>query len=219
MKTKRCPEGLPRVVGYVRVSTQGQVASGLSLAAQVEQITQECEKRGWCLQAIERDEGRSAKTMTRDGLQAALEALAQGSADALMVSKSDRATRSVRDLYALMDASVEQGWTLVDLEAEVDTSDPTGRMLAGMRGVVSQWEREIIGKRTREALAQKRQSGVVLGRPTALAESTASYARSLRAQGLSVRKIAARLTAEAVPTACGEGKWSATQVQRIFTRG
>ena len=211
----RCPEGSTRVIGYVRVSTQKQVDSGLGIASQERQLREKCEERGWCLQEVLSDKGRSAKNMTRDGISRALDLLQAGKADVLMVSKSDRATRSVRDLYDLMDASANGGWVLVDLETEVDTSDPTGRMIAGMRGVVSQWEREIIGKRTREALAEKRSQGIKLGRPRLVADASVQRVKELKAAGLTVRAIAEVLTRERTPTANG-GQWHATTVQRIL---
>jgi DNA invertase Pin-like site-specific DNA recombinase len=198
------------------VSTQKQVDSGLGLASQERQLREKCEERGWCLEEVLSDKGRSAKNMSRDGIGRAMELLQTGKADVLMVSKSDRATRSVRDLYDLMDASARDGWVLVDLETEVDTSDPTGRMIAGMRGVVSQWEREIIGKRTREALAEKRAQGLRLGRPRVVTEASVQRVKDLKAAGLTVRAIADALNTERVPTASG-GRWHVTTVQRLLT--
>jgi DNA invertase Pin-like site-specific DNA recombinase len=166
---------------------------------------------------IATDRGKTAKSMTRDGLQSALAELRAGKADVLMVSKSDRATRSVSDLYTLMDASAREGWSLVDLETDVDTTDPTGRMIAGMRGVVSQWEREIIGKRTKEALAQLKAQGVKLGAPVRVSAHSVGRVHQLRSSGLTLAQVAEQLNAESAPTPNG-GRWSPTSVARILAR-
>lgn len=220
MKTqkKRCADGETRVIGYVRCSTQKQADSGLGMAAQARQLKSECERRTWCLKEIVTDSGKTAKNMSREGMQRALAALNAGEADVLMVPKQDRATRSVRDLYDLMDASSRGGWALVDLETGMDTCDPTKRMIAGMRGVVSQWEREMIALRTRDALAEKKAAGIKLGRPVILPDATANHVRLLREQGNSIRRIADLLNDEGVPTASGR-RWYATSVQRILDRG
>ncbi len=211
----KCKSGKIRVIGYVRVSTEKQADSGLSLAGQERQLRDECAERGWCLQEVITDKGKSAKTMSRDGIAAALSALRAGEADALMVSKSDRATRSVKDLYDLMDASAAGGWLLVDLELDFDSADPTGRLIAGMRGVVSQWEREIISKRTKDALAEKKAQGIKLGRPSTVPQASLERLKSLKAEGLTVRAICERMNAEGMPTATG-ARWHPTTVQRLL---
>lgn len=212
---KPCADGQVKVIGYVRVSTMKQVDSGLGLKAQIAQIEAECDRRGWCLQSIATDTGRSAKTMSRDGIQEAIRALNAGEACVLMVSKQDRASRTVKDVCELIDRAKEGRWAFVDLEMDIDTSDPTGEMFAIQRAAVSQWERKMIGLRTKEALAQKRLEGVALGRPVELADAMANRVRLLRADGLSVRKIAEALNREGIPSATGS-KWHPTTVQRIL---
>lgn len=118
----------------------------------------------------------------------------------------------------MMDASSSGGWALVDLETGMDTCDPTKRMIAGMRGVVSQWEREMIALRTRDALAEKKAGGIKLGRPIVLPDDSAKRVKALRDLGNSIRRIAEILNTESVPTATG-AKWHATSVQRILERG
>ncbi len=64
-----------RVVGYVRVSTEEQSASGAGLAAQREAITEEATRRGWDLLDIAEDAGYSGRDLKRPGITAVLELL------------------------------------------------------------------------------------------------------------------------------------------------
>jgi DNA invertase Pin-like site-specific DNA recombinase len=92
-----------------------------------------------------------------------------------------------------------EGWALVALDVDVDTS-PSGRLVANVMASVAEWERETIGARTRDALPAKRAAGVVLGRPRTVDEDAVERARALRAGGPSYAAVAERLTAEGVPT-------------------
>ena len=76
-----------QVLGYVRVSTEEQSASGAGLAAQRKAIEAECERRGWELVETIEDRGYSAKDLKRPGIQLALEMLGSGDAGALVVAK------------------------------------------------------------------------------------------------------------------------------------
>ncbi len=88
--------------------------------------------------------------------------------------------------------------------------------MASVMASAAQWERRIIGQRTRDALAAKREQGVRLGRPTMIADEVALLIRQYRAGGLSIRAIAERLTTEGVPTATGGDRWSPSSVQRVL---
>jgi DNA invertase Pin-like site-specific DNA recombinase len=61
--------------------------------------------------------------------------------------------------------SEEQDWRLIVTEIGIDTRSPTGKAMAHMATVFAELERDFIRSRTREALAVRRDHGVVLGRP------------------------------------------------------
>jgi DNA invertase Pin-like site-specific DNA recombinase len=84
------------VVGYIRVSTAEQADSGAGLEAQRAAITAEAERRGWQLVHVFEDAGASGKSLSgRQGLQEALQAVEEGQAQALVVAKLDRLSRSL----------------------------------------------------------------------------------------------------------------------------
>jgi DNA invertase Pin-like site-specific DNA recombinase len=116
------------------------------------------------------DSGFSAKSLDRPGISGALERLDAGKADALMVAKLDRLSRSLFDFAGLMERARRKGWALVALDLGVDTTTPSGEMMANVLATFSQFERRIIGLRTKEALAAKRAAGVRLGRPRTLSD-------------------------------------------------
>src|SRR3979411_1822110 len=99
------------VVGYVRVSTGEQGASGAGLEAQRAAIRAECDRRGWELARIEEDV-LSGKSMNRPGLQAALEACRSGEVGGVVVAKLDRLSRSVIDFGNLLAEAKRDGWNI-----------------------------------------------------------------------------------------------------------
>jgi DNA invertase Pin-like site-specific DNA recombinase len=201
-----------RVIGYIRVSTEEQADSGAGLAAQRAAITTEAHHRGWSHLEVIEDAGASGSDLKRPGITTALAALAAGRANVLMVSKLDRLSRSLVDFAHLMERSRKEGWALVALDLGVDTSTPTGEVMAGVLALFAQFERRLIGQRTREALAVKKAQGVRLGRPPVVQPAVIARVRAERARGFTYAAIAAGLNAEAVPTAHGGERWHKSTV-------
>jgi len=195
-----------KVIGYVRVSTESD--SGVSLLAQRAAITEQCARRGWTLAAIHSDTASARSLTARPGLAAALREINEGAAQALMVAKLDRLSRSLLDFSALMEKSRKHGWALVALDLGVDTTTPAGEMMANVLAVFAQFERRLIGLRTKEALAIKRAQGVRLGRQSALSPSTRRRIVALRGRGTTYAQIADRLNSDGIAT--GQGARTST---------
>ena len=209
------------VVGYIRVSTAEQADSGAGLDAQRSAIELEAERRGWQLLQVFEDAGASGKSLGgRPGLQEALEAVERGDARALVVAKLDRLSRSLLDFAALMERARKREWSLVALDLGVDTSTPSGEMMASVLASFAQYERRLIGQRTRDALAIRRAQGVRLGNPRwqAVGASTGARIVELRETGLSYGRIAETLNLEGVATAQGGKCWHAQTVSNIVRR-
>lgn len=216
---KQTPKADPNnVVGYVRVSTGDQADSGLGMAAQRSAIEAEAERRGWTVIAWAEDAGASAKSMAnRPGLAAALEAIEAGEAAGLVVAKLDRLSRSLVDFASLMARAANDGWNVVALDLGIDLGTPAGRFLASVMASAAEWEREIIGQRTRDALAAKKAAGATLGRPRALPAEVRARIMAARSGGASFAAIARHLEAEGVPTAQGGARWWPSTVRNIAT--
>lgn len=230
-------ERMERVIGYIRVSTEGQADGGVSLDAQREKLRAYAVAMDLDLVEILEDAGASAKTLARPALQEALLRLEAGVATGLLVTKLDRLTRSVRDLGDLVDTYFSARFSLLSVSDSIDTRSAAGRLVLNVLASVSQWEREATGERTREALSHLRSGGVRLGGEALgwirLAEidgegrkivagsvdenRTVERILALYREGQSLRAIAALLTAEGYRTKRG-GSWAAETVRKVVAR-
>lgn len=202
-------------MGYVRVSTEGQVVEGASLDAQRASLAAEANRRNWDLQLVA-DEGYSAKDLKRPGLAAALDRLDDGEADALLAVRLDRVSRSVADFAGLLARARRRGWRVVLLSPNLDTEDAAGKFTAHVLAAAAEYERDLIGVRTREGMAQRRAEGVHLGRPRTLSESVVRRIVAERASGRTLRAIAQGLTHDGAPTARGGAAWSISSIQGVL---
>ncbi len=208
-----------RAAAYIRVSTAEQAESGAGLAAQRKTIMNEIERRGWELREVFSDAGVSGKSLSgRAGLDAALASISAGDAQVLIVAKLDRLSRSLLDFAALMARAQKEQWNLVALDLGVDLSTPAGEFLASVMASAAQWERKIIGQRTREGLAAKKAAGVVLGRPRLLPQVVVDRITQESSTGRSLSAIARELNADEVPTAQGGARWYASTVRAVLNR-
>jgi DNA invertase Pin-like site-specific DNA recombinase len=203
-----------RVIGYLRVSTREQRDSGLGLAAQRATIQAEADRRGWQVEWLE-DAGFTASNLRRPALQQALDLLAAGKAEALVVARLDRLSRSLRDFAGLVEASRQQGWSLHCQDVAVDTSTPAGELLVNVMASFAMFERRLIQARTTDALAAAKARGVRLGGPITTPPATAARTVALAATGLSHAAVARALTAEGHTTASG-GTWHRSGVRRVL---
>lgn len=207
-----------RVLGYVRVSTDEQADSRAGIEAQRAAIVAECGRRGWEIIEVVEDLGVSGKSLKRPGITTALEILERGDADALVVAKLDRLSRSMLDFAGLMATAERQSWALVALDVAVDTSSPAGEAMAHVMCSFAQFERRLIGQRTKEALAIKKAQGIRLGRPPALSDAVIRRIHQERAAGLTQQAIADALNAAGVPTARGTGPWRPSTISWVLRR-
>jgi DNA invertase Pin-like site-specific DNA recombinase len=217
METKSAPV---RATAYCRVSTEEQALSGAGMDAQRAAILSEVERRGWQLVGVFEDAGISGQSLRgRPGLSAAIDAVERGEASAIIVAKLDRLSRSLVDFAGVMDRARRRGWSLVALDLQIDMTTPSGEMMANVMATFAQFERRLIGQRTRDALAQKRLDGVVLGRPRSMSTDVRERIRADREAGRSYAAIADALTDEGVPTAQAGRRWYPSSVRKAYLSG
>ena len=199
----------------MRVSTGEQGESGLGLKAQIAAIEAACAVRGWELVGIREEVKSGARADNRPVLEDVMRGLRGGEADAVVVAKLDRLSRSVVDAGRLLEQARKGGFNIVALDLGLDLSTPTGELVANVLAAVAQWERRMIGVRTSEALQVKiaggwKSSAWEIRVPRAVRKRIVKMAQA----GMSQREIANRLNADGVP-AVG-GCWHRGTVIRVL---
>lgn len=140
-------------VGYVRVSTEEQKVSGLSLEAQEKRVRAYAESHGSNLAHLFADPGVSCTQVPphkRPGLcalLATLDRLPRGCAT-VVVYRLDRLGRNAREVLNLEHDLRSKGARLASVTESVDTSTPSGTAYLGLLSVFAQYEAELIAERT-----------------------------------------------------------------------
>ncbi|WP_158631992.1 recombinase family protein [Mycolicibacterium neoaurum] len=207
-----------RAVAYLRVSTDDQSTGIEAQRAAIDLIAR---SRGLVLVGEYLDENVSGTKdlSARPALSAAIAELDSNRADRLIVAKLDRLARDVVVAVQIDRAATRFGWSIVFGDLDIDTSTAAGKLQLSLFASVSQFERDRISERTREALAVKRAQGVKLGRPVQLPDAVLKRIRKERKAGRSLRAIATGLTADQVPTARGGLIWQVSTIQRVLKEG
>jgi site-specific DNA recombinase len=216
-------------IGYVRVSTDRQAEQGVSLEAQEAKIRAMATVQGTELLDVIVDGGESAKSLNRPGLQRLMALVNSGKVQAVIVAKLDRLTRSVKDLCGLLELFEKRKVALISVAEALDTGSAAGRLVITIMGAVSQWEREAIGERTRDALWHKRGNGERVGNiefgyrllpdrrhlePDPSEQAALAEIRNLRRQGHTLRGIAGTLNSRGHRTRRGT-EWRLESVARV----
>ncbi|MCP4988022.1 MAG: recombinase family protein [Colwellia sp.] len=217
-----------KAIGYIRVSTQGQVDEGVSLEQQQAKIEAWCHANDYELVTVFQDAGLSGKALTgRTGLADALEATQKGFA--LITYSMSRISRSVRDMLDIGDKLKKKGADLVSLTEKIDTTSAAGKMIFNMLAVMNQFERDQISERTKAALAHKKSKGERIGTVpygyscidgTSLVSNPDEQAilndiNKLRQSGYKLREIAEQLNKDGLVTRRGS-QWKVQTVHNLL---
>jgi DNA invertase Pin-like site-specific DNA recombinase len=158
---------------YTRKSTEAGLEQDFnSLDAQreaCEAFVKSQAHEGWKLLAKRFDDGgRSGGTMERPALQYLLEDIAAGHVDVVVVYKVDRLTRSLTDFAKLVDLFEKFGVSFVSVTQHFNTTSSMGRLTLNVLLSFAQFEREVIGERIRDKVAQSKAKGIWMGGPVPL---------------------------------------------------
>lgn len=176
---------------YFRVSTTGQTVEPQQI-----ELRRYCEARGWTV-AAEFTDIISGTKSSRRGLDDLMAGVRGHAFEAVLAVKIDRLARSLGHFAQIVAELKKHGVALVIPGQGVDTSNsnPAGRMLMNMLGVIADFERELIVERTKAGLAAARRRGVRLGHPsTRLPKNWQELLRAWQAEGgTHIRDLALRL--------------------------
>jgi DNA invertase Pin-like site-specific DNA recombinase len=126
----------------------------------------------------------------------------------------DNLGRVTQGMEDLMEWFEQAGVTLVALDLGLDTSTPGGRLVANVFASVAEWERDVIGQRTREGLAAARARGRTISRPAVADDPKLRRGiERMRNRGMTLQAIADTLNREGIPTPRGGKLWRPSSVQ------
>jgi len=221
------PSPAPRFVAYLRVSTDKQGRSGLSLEAQRAAVVRHAAAAGGSIIG-EHVEVESGRKKDRPQLAAAL-ADCRARRAVLVIAKLDRLARNVHFVAGLMESGVEF----------IASDMPTvNRLTVHILAAVAEEEARMISARTKAALAAAKARGVRLGNPHLLArcpvlaarargaqqaearrrtEAVLPYLEQARAAGaITLWQLADALMKRGVPAPRGGERWHPAQVRRVL---
>lgn len=161
-------------VGYARVSSSGQ-----SLDSQLEKM-KHCEK-------IFEEKVSASSTDKRHRLKACLEYIREG--DTLVITKLDRLARSTNDLCNISNELTRKKVDLHVIDQNINTSEPSGRLLFTMLGAIAQFENELRHERQMEGIARAREKGTRLGRSKMLSLEDVIELREKKSEGVVMSKL------------------------------
>jgi DNA invertase Pin-like site-specific DNA recombinase len=200
-----------RAIGYVYLSD----SSSGDLNEQTAEIERHCHARGLLLASAVHDVERAGRGDHRPALAWALEQLAAGRAETLVIGRLRDLSSNVAGLAPLLRWFESERRSLFAIDLQLDTSTSSGRQTASAIVGVGSWEHERISLRTRQGLQAARERGEGQGR-TAVADIPELQVRiaGMRDEGMTLQAIADVLNAEGVPTLRGGAMWRPSSVQR-----
>lgn len=166
------------LIGYARVSTNDQHPE-----SQLDHL-----KSAGCGKVFV-DHGVSGKLAKRPQWDKCLEQLRDG--DVLVITKLDRAGRSVKHLIELSERLDERGIGIKVLLQGIDTTTSAGRLFFHILAAIAEFEGDLISERTIDGLAAARARGRKGGRKPVLSERQIAQVRKMADAGDPITDIAA----------------------------
>lgn len=165
-----------QVVGYVRVSSQGQNTARQLVGIQVDK---------------EFIDIKTGNVKERANLIACIDYVREG--DTLVVDSIDRLARNLRHLQEIITQLLDKGVTVRFIKENLTftkNQDPMAMLMLHMMGAFAEFERNMIRSRQKEGIDLARKAGKHLGRKSLLTSELRAKAQGLKSQGYSIRKIA-----------------------------
>ena len=127
-----------KVAIYVRVSTSGQTVEN-----QERELLAHCQRQGWTVFMVYRDEGFSGSLADRPALNEMMSDARLGKFNLLVVWKIDRLARSISHLIEVLSELKSLGVCFISLTEAINTETAQGRMLCSFLGAIGEFEREM----------------------------------------------------------------------------
>jgi DNA invertase Pin-like site-specific DNA recombinase len=186
-------------------------ASGPDLDEQQRLLVEAALSRGFDYEVV-RDDGLESGPDRSDKLAEALDLLDRHHADVLMAVRLDVVLGGSDAPADLVARSERAGWGIIVSGDGIDTTSRFGRRLGGL---VTAEERELISRRTRDAMQRQKAEGAVFGRPVDPGFLvTYRDVLAMVGRGMSYNAVARTLNDQGIPTAKGR-TWYASTVKAM----
>lgn len=184
---------MPRIVAYIRVSTNTQDTQNQKL-----EIYEYARKQNLQIDQFIEAEASSKKSTKQRRIEELLSEI--DSNDTVIITELSRLGRSTSEVIDLVNALIQKQVRVISIKQKLDITDHdmTSKVMVTMFSLFAELERDLISIRTKEALANKKVSGIKLGKPKGTIQKSkfdkdADRIKELLDLGLSVRKIAKHL--------------------------
>jgi DNA invertase Pin-like site-specific DNA recombinase len=152
-----------KAVIYIRQSTGHQVLSNVESRKMQHAMRDHARRLGWAdsrVEVVEADTGVSAQsTAGRDGYKNLLSEVALGHVGIVLSYESARLSRNCSDWYPLLDVCAFKDCLIADRDGVYDPGTPNGRLLLGMKGILSEVELHTIRGRLIAGVQNKARRG------------------------------------------------------------
>ena len=179
-----------KIIAYIRASTDKQ-----DLNHQKLELLEFARKKSLSIDEFVEITISSRKTSKQRRIDELLERLDQ--ADTLMVTELSRLGRSTSEVIELVNTLAKRDVRVIILKQNLDISqhDINSKVSLTLFSLFGELERDLIGLRTKEALASKKRQGQILGKPKGTIQKSkfdkdVDRIKELLSYGLSKRKIA-----------------------------
>ena len=180
---------MKKVALYARVSTTGK---GQDVDLQLRDLRSYVEARGWETFKEYVDNGVSGRKDKRPSLDSMMNDARKKRFDAVLVWRFDRFARSTKHLVTPLEEFKHLEIDFISFQENIDTSSPMGKAMFTIASAFAELEADLIKERVMAGLSNARAKGVKLGRPSP--EVNKGELLRLRNTGLSIRKIASRMS-------------------------
>lgn len=145
---------------YERVSTEEQALKGFSIDAQIDNLTEYCQKQKIKIVDHYADEGKSGAKppLKRPALKRLLDDVQAGKIDIILFTKLDRWFRSVKEYFKVQEILDAHNVEWRAIHEDYDTTTANGRMAITIFLAIAQNEREKTAERIQVVLEHKRKN-------------------------------------------------------------
>ncbi|MFC1769708.1 recombinase family protein [Nitrospirota bacterium] len=148
-----------KIIGYLRVSTGGQDIKNQRLG-----ILELANRNKWKVEFVE-ETASGTLSYRKRALGGIIDSLQEF--DVLIVPELSRIGRSLLEILEILKTLKDRGVKVHTIKEgyEINGDAITSKVMTMVFGMLAELERDLISKRTKEALAVRRSQGVRLGRP------------------------------------------------------